>query len=66
MAKRAKVRQVEAKIKAKLESHWSGKVELSQVNYLQKLEREKAKVEAEARAIRELERREEEYLQRVH
>ena len=49
------MREHEVRAKEKLINHWSVKVEHSQLNYLEKLEREKRRVEAEALSISTLE-----------
>jgi hypothetical protein len=53
--KRDRVKEAEIRIREKLSSHWSVKVESSQLNYLEKLEKERRRLEAEARSINALE-----------
>ncbi|TNV72711.1 hypothetical protein FGO68_gene6804 [Halteria grandinella] len=64
-SRRDKVREYESRMKEKLTSHWGGKVEISQLNYLEKLEREKLKLQDKARSITRMEQIEEQLMDKL-
>ena len=57
--KKLRVREQEKKIKDYMQQVWSYRVEGSQMNYLDKLEREKQRLKEKARSISEMEKVEE-------